>query len=171
MIYNLSFPSSSLFSPCDSSHGVVLGCRILVSVILFLASCACMVLVNLITVRTIIIIVARRLRWTFSFPCRFDILFQHENLVLECLDVGLGGLQLRDKLGIACGESCCGSTVRCHFCCELGNCFDCALHCFYASLFDHKLSTVKFLIRKTKILMGRCKINPELHQRFVSNRC
>jgi hypothetical protein len=50
-IYNLSCPSASLFSPSDASHGVVLCHHLLVSVLSRFASGACVVLVNLMTMR------------------------------------------------------------------------------------------------------------------------
>jgi hypothetical protein len=94
MIYDLRCPSASLFSPLDSSDRVFLGGRILVSVLLGIECCACMIFMGLLLLVPAVILIACRLRLMFCLSCRFDICLERNNLFLARLDVCLDGLQL-----------------------------------------------------------------------------
>jgi hypothetical protein len=100
MIYILSCLSASFFSPLDSSHGVFLGCRILVPIFLDLACCADVILVQFVSMGPKVVVVACQLSRMFSLPCWFDIRLEVGNLLVGFLDARLRSLKLRSNLGI-----------------------------------------------------------------------
>jgi hypothetical protein len=83
---------------------------------LFALYFACMVIMDLLTVRPAILIVACQFHRTLSLSFRFYLRFERDNLLLECLDVGMDGLHFQGKLDLGYGERCYGSTVRWHCC-------------------------------------------------------
>jgi hypothetical protein len=87
MIYNFSCPSTSFFAPLDYAHRVTLSCFGLMPILLCLACCTCVILVNVITLRTPAIIIDRNLGLSLALSYRFHLHLEVCDLFLELLDI------------------------------------------------------------------------------------